>query len=250
MMAYRKNFAVAIKQNGKILREIGEVVKLPFGAEYSILLKNKDSRKAVAKVEIDGEDVLDGNGLIVEPYGSVELKGFMKGSKVRNRFKFIHKTEQISNYRGDRIDDGLVSVEFWFEKEEDLQVTPLPIRPNPWPTYGGGNQVYYSSYAGNNIVGCGLGVTSAASLTKSASVDDNGITVKGAKTNQGFEYGSTKKLEPTSTVITLRLSGFSQRTKKLVKKALSVNARITCVTCGKKSKSSAIYCGRCGTYIQ
>ena len=249
MMAYRKNFAVAIKQNGKILREIGEVVKLPFGAEYSILLKNKDSRKAVAKVEIDGEDVLSGNGIIVEPHESVELKGFMKGATVRNRFKFIHKTKQISNYRGDRIDDGLVSVEFWFEKEEDLKVTPWPAKPTP-NIYGGGlweHQAYYT----NNVVGCTLGASNSVGVTKcSTPIDDNGLTVKGSKTSQSFVYGNTDTLEASSTVITIRLSGFSQSTKKPVKKALSVNTRITCVTCGKKSKSSAIYCGRCGTYIQ
>ncbi len=45
-MMYKQNFVVVVKCNGKILREQdSDVVYLPFGAEYSILLKNKDSRR-------------------------------------------------------------------------------------------------------------------------------------------------------------------------------------------------------------
>jgi len=247
MMAYRKNFVVAIKHNGRILRELDETVNLPFGSEYSVLLKNKDSRKAVAKLEIDGQDVLDGNSIIVDANTSVELKGFMKGTTVRNKLRFIKKTKQISDYRGDRIDDGLVRVEFWFEKEETPQ-----LWPEPW----GGTQIYYSNFSGG-IIGSGPGANLGSSCNNVSTnytapvkckADDNGITVKGSETYQGYTYGSTKPLELASTVITLRLSGFT-KTKKKVKKALVVNARLTCSTCGKRSKSSAKFCGRCGTFL-
>ena len=254
-MAYRKNFVVAIKHNGKILREIDEVVKLPFGSDYSVLLKNKDSRKAVVKLEIDGEDVLDGNGIIVDPNNTVELKGFMKGSTVRNKFRFIKKTKKISNYRGDRIDDGLVRVEFWFEKEEDLKITNWPV-PGPWD----GTQIYYSNHYGGNIrssnigpearLGSSCNISANFTAPVKCKSDDNGITVKGAETYQGYTYGSTKALESRSTVITLRLSGYNKSTKKAVKKAVNVRTRLTCNTCGTKSKSSAKFCRSCGTYIQ
>jgi hypothetical protein len=254
MMAYRKNFAVAIKNNGRILREIGEVVKLPFGAEYSVLLKNKDSRKAVATIEIDGEDVLNGNSIIVDANTSVEVKGFMKGTTVKNKFKFIHKTKQISNYRGDRIDDGLVRVEFWFEKEEELRVTPRPRPPVPFGgnIWGGSQNAYYSAsnIGASATKGLSGSISCSNTVYDSHQVqDDNGITVKGSETYQGFTYGSTKSLEATSTVITLRLSGVSRKSGKKVKKALSVNARLTCDTCGRKSKSCFKYCNRCGTYL-
>lgn len=255
MMAYRKNFVVAIKHNEKILRELDEVVRLPFGSEYSVLLKNKDSRKAVANLEIDGQDVLDGNGIIVDANTTVELKGFMRGSTVRNKFRFIKKTKQISDYRGDRIDDGLVRVEFWFEKEEELKITPPP-QPTCWPQPWGGTQIYYS----NNTIGSSLGpdtvlgsscsnVSANYTAPVKSKSDDNGITVKGSETRQGFVYGSTKTLESTSTVITLKLSGFSANRNKKVRKALSVKTRLTCNTCGKRTKSSAKFCGRCGTFL-
>jgi len=247
MMAYRKNFVVAVKHRGRILREIDEVVTLPFGSEYSILLKNKDSRKAVATIEIDGVDVVDGKRLIVDPNSTIELKGFMKGSSVRNKFKFIEKTKEISNYRGDRIDDGLVRVEFWFEKEK-LEIPDIKYNndniwySSPMPPTFGPQSLYNTTTIGNSI-------SASARLTKCCS-NDNGITVKGSETHQGFSMGVTDTLENKSTVITINLRGLNKRTNKVIKKAVGVKTRLVCSTCGSKSKSSAKFCRSCGTYIQ
>jgi hypothetical protein len=68
------------------------------------------------RVHIDGQDVLDYSSLILDPNSSSELKGFLSGTVAKNRFKFIHKTKQIQEHRGDKIDDGLIRVEFAFEK--------------------------------------------------------------------------------------------------------------------------------------
>lgn len=95
-MVYSKKFVVVIKCNGKILREVNnenEVI-LPFGAEYSILLKNLDNRRAVAEISIDGNDVLDGRRLVINANEETELKGVMINSVVKNAFKFIQKTKK------------------------------------------------------------------------------------------------------------------------------------------------------------
>ena len=85
-MVYSNNLIVVIKCKGKVLREFeSNVVRLPFGSDYSIYIKNKDAmRKAVIKIKVDGKDVLDGNSLMVEPGNTTELKGFMKGLVVKN----------------------------------------------------------------------------------------------------------------------------------------------------------------------
>jgi hypothetical protein len=67
-------------------------------------------------VWIDGQDVLDGKSLILNPNETVELEGFLRGMQGRNKFRFIQKTKEISDHRGDRIDDGLIRVEFAYEK--------------------------------------------------------------------------------------------------------------------------------------
>jgi len=249
---YKNNFVVVIKSKGRVLREKNGCVMLPFGTEYSILLKNLDSRRAVAKVSVDGENMINGRVIIPEN-STVELKGKMRGNKVKNRFKFIEKTEQISKHRGDRPDDGLIRVEYWFEQETIqwlppiYSIPPMPIRPypikrgpDPW------NEPGMTTY-GNSTVACNYVATS--SLTASPPGDE-GITVQGSKTRQNFEYGSTGTLETSSSVIVIHLRGTSVRKKKAVTRPITVKTRFRCSTCGRKSKSSAKWCSNCGTNLE
>lgn len=241
-MVYKKDFIAVIKNKNKILREHGGVVKLPFGSEYGVFMKNKNSVRALVNIEVDGEDALDGNGLIINPNEEFNLKGFMKGTNVTNRFRFINKTEQISRYRGDRVDDGIVRVEFKFEKTFNQPTTwlywnnagsapntPLDFTSGPIATYTCSSM--------------------ASSTTKcSAPRADEGITVKGSKVNQSFTYGSMGELELESSVINIKLQGYKSSGKS-VKKAITTKTRLTCRTCGKKSKSSAKFCSRCSTAL-
>jgi hypothetical protein len=113
---YNSGIVAVVKVNGRILRESKDEVFLPFNSEYSILLKNLESRKCLVNISIDSQDVLDGNSLIIDPNTESELKGFMNGNKVKNRFKFIQKTKEISEHRGDKIDDGIIRIEYRFEQ--------------------------------------------------------------------------------------------------------------------------------------
>jgi len=115
-MTYKDLFVAEVKVNGKILRVKNNNVYLPFGSEYTLLLKNLSSKKASVNVSIDGQDVLDYHSLILEGDEQTELEGFLRGTTARNRFRFIHKTKQIQDHRGDRADDGLIRIEFAFEK--------------------------------------------------------------------------------------------------------------------------------------
>jgi len=225
-MVYVNKFVVAVKSNGRIVRDSNGIVRLPFGSDYSLLLKNKNSVKALVNVEIDGENVLDGNSILVSPNQSTILKGFMDGRRVRNRFRFIRKTRQISKYRGDKIDDGLIRVEFRFEKiKPAIIVTPY---------------VPYIKYYGN------YSTNTTANICCSSS--DSGITTRGAEINQVFNYGHIGELEPDSSVIVLKLVGKTKSGK--IHKVVASKSKITCSICGKKSKHYAKFCSRCGTYIK
>jgi len=239
-MMYNNNFVVVIKHKGKVLRESNDgVVRLPFGSDYSILLKNKDSRKAVVNVEVDGEDVA--TGIIVSGNESVELEGVIEDMRVNNKFRFIQKTKEISDHRGDRPDDGLVRVEYRFEQYEyePINIQPLiEIKYKPKTDVG---WIYNNTTTDNasNFVYC---------CSCSNTISDAGITVPGAETKQDFVYGNTKPLESQSHVIILHLRG-KIKTKK-VKKPITVRTRLTCNTCGRKSKSYAKFCNNCGTYLK
>ena len=115
---HKNNFLVAIKANGKILREVDDKALLPFGSEYSILIKNLDSKRAKVKVWIDGTDATEDIHLVVNANSEITLERFIKKGNMKegNKLKFIEKTQKISDHRGDKIDDGFIRIEWQFEK--------------------------------------------------------------------------------------------------------------------------------------
>lgn len=134
-MTYQNKFVVVVKSNSSILREHDGTVTLPFGSEYSLLLKNLNSNASLIKISIDSNDVLDGKGLIIQGNCEKELLGFIKNRQVTNRFKFIQKTKDIVEHRGDKIDDGIIRIEFRFKKEVHEVVTKYSTYYEPYPWY-------------------------------------------------------------------------------------------------------------------
>ena len=142
---YSNKFAACIMVDDEVVREVrkdgADHIYLPFGTDYQIRLKNLDHRRAVVSISIDGDDVLDGSRLVVEGNSTTDLKGFLdsKTNNARNAFRFIEKTERVSQHRGDRVDDGLVRIEVQFEEdlpEIDQIIKYVPTRPyDPWHPY-------------------------------------------------------------------------------------------------------------------
>lgn len=147
---YADRFILCLKHDGKILRDSGGVVNVPFGVEYGIFLKNLNSVRAVAKVSVDGKDA-SGAGLIIPANGSVDLERFITNGNLDrgNKFKFIERTAGIEAHKGIGADDGLVRVEFFAEKVIQKQTVVTehihhhhnqhhPWYPNiPWWPYNG-----------------------------------------------------------------------------------------------------------------
>lgn len=226
-MMFKHNFVAVIKSEGKIMRENSDgAIHLPFGSEYNIHLKNLESRKAVVDIEIDGVDVLDGNSIIVDSNSETTVEGFLENQKVIGKFKFIQKTEKIADHRGDRLEDGLVRIEFRFEKPITY-IYPDTKWYNHRPYFG-----HSDGLIGSSMYCCS---------------QDEGITVKGSDSNQEFDVGWVDTLEKKSTVIIFHLKG--KTNKGTIKTPISVKTRLTCETCGTRSKSINKYCRECGTRL-
>jgi hypothetical protein len=120
-MMYQNKLAVAIKHNGKILRETKDIVHLPFGSEFSVLVKNLNSKRVKFTLHIDGTDALDGEEIVVNANSETEIKRFIRNGNMDegNAFKFIERTAAIEDGpRGIKVDDSVVRVEFWFEQDK------------------------------------------------------------------------------------------------------------------------------------
>jgi len=125
-MVYQNNLVATIKIGGKILREDKETVAVPFGAEYSIYLKNLSTVRALVRVSVDGQDATENVWLIVPAKGSLELERFIKNGDMEkgNKFKFIERTGQIENFRGIGAEDGLINIEYKFEAPQPQNYIP------------------------------------------------------------------------------------------------------------------------------
>ena len=136
-MVYSHQFVCAVKVDGSILRESAGAVAIPFGSEYSIYLKNMATVRAMVKVEIDGTDVTEGTWLVINPNSNLDLERFLRNGNLSggNRFKFIKRTGKIEQHRGVKAEDGLVRIEYKFEKLPDPEVHTHHYHHNHWPYY-------------------------------------------------------------------------------------------------------------------
>ncbi len=268
-MTYKDQFVVEVKADGQILRVRDGAVYLPFGCEYSILLKNLNSKRASINISIDGSDVLDNRSLILNPLKTHELQGFFKGNVVKNRFRFIQKTKEIQEHRGDKVCDGLVRVEFAFEKPVDRYVMKtivetvekIPPYYNPWHNrrkWDVNEYTYYSSTGDirsinmSNLTGdinINANVYEQSFASCNAPIPDEGITVKGNEIHEQYNYTNIGSLEQSS-VIVIELKGMQQSSGVVVKEPVTVKRKLICSSCGIKSVSSYKFCPNCGTFLE
>ena len=243
---YGNKLAAAIKVNGKVLREFGDTVYIPFGSEYSILVKNLNTKRAVANIFIDGDDAVPG-GLVIDPGREVDLERWIKNGNLRegNRFKFIERTGNIEKNRGVKLEDGLVRIEFQFEQ----------MPPITWATSSiYQNSVLRGTTGDNTIWPMGSVTCSAASYDATSvnsshavlnSVNDVGITVPGSHSSQSFVTANVGILETVKHSMIFHLLG-----GEAVKEAVTVKHKPKCVTCGKQNRATAKFCAECGTALE
>lgn len=253
-MMYNNKLVAAIKSKGKILREFGDTVYIPFGSEYSILIKNLHTVRAVVHINIDDTDVVPG-GLVVQPKQEIDLERWIKNGNLTegNRFKFIERTGNIENYRGIGACDGLVQIEFQFEQD-----FPRPRIAFPSPANNISIDSVYRAKSldlpptSNNVSYISnVSATSAVydSHNGSATVNDIGITVPGSKSTQQFSISSWFPTEMTKHSIVLKLLGETEENKK-IRNPVTVKHKPKCQTCGKQNKATAKFCSECGTSLK
>jgi hypothetical protein len=134
---YTANVVAVVKVNGQVLRENSDTVTLPFGSEFSLLVKNLNSVRIQFSVSINGKDATDGTKLIVGPNSSVELERFVRNGNLQagNRFKFVERTKEVEEHRGVGAEDGLVRVEAWKEVVQRYECLPISIPSVPYVPY-------------------------------------------------------------------------------------------------------------------
>jgi hypothetical protein len=143
---YSNKLVASLKANGKILREFKDTVYIPFGSEYSFLLKNLHTQRAVVNIFIDGTNVVEG-GLVLYPGCEVNLERYVKRGNLSegNRFKFIERTQTVEDGpRGIKLEDGLIRIEFQYEQSRPV----VNISDNFFKQYPPGVRGMSSEFSG------------------------------------------------------------------------------------------------------
>ena len=168
---YQSKMAFAIKSNGKVLREFKDTVYVPFGSEYSILIKNLHTTRALVNVFIDGVNQTPG-GLVVDAGRECNFeRSLLNGSLTTgNRFKFIERTGAVEQHRGVKLEDGIVRIEYQFESQAQIRT----------PYFSGVVQDHY--YNGLKVG------TSSSPLT----VNPGWLSASGSKTTTNVSLGSVQ----------------------------------------------------------
>ncbi len=246
---YSNKLAAAIKVSGKVLREFKDTVHIPFGSEYTILLKNLNTTRVVVNVYIDGEDQAPG-GIVINAGQEVDLERSVKNNNLTegNRFKFIERTGAVERHRGIGVEDGLVRIEYQFE---------LPVFNTAWiQASGSNNRIYpqggitrgsgaiYASGASNiSSTNCSVGGATTDWCEASAQ-SEVGITVPGSHSTQRFQTTTVGALDPVKHNLVFKLFGGT------MPKPITVKHKPRCVTCDKQNKATAKFCTECGTALE
>lgn len=263
-MMFKENLVVAVKADNKYLKDIGNQVFLPFGTEYSLFFRNKDTRRAlVGPVMVDGKDVLNGTKVILSGNSEWNLEGGGKAfdpTQTKNyRFKFIEKTAKISQHRGDDPSDGLVSVTFQYETSSVIvkalshissRDTSLSRRVNLDDMIIGGcagtgeatNALYSMNMCDNSMV------SSASSLKTNFAPQKSGMTTQGSSFDQNYSEGRVGDLDSNKHVLTFGLYG-QMGNGEDVKEVITPKTKLTCATCGTENPFNGKFCGECGTNL-
>ncbi len=267
-MMHADNLVAAIKVNGQVLRESNGEVCLPFGCEYSILIKNLNSVRVQVSVSVDGVSA-SGENIIILPNSDLELERFIRDGNLQsgNRLKFIERTANIEAHRGVKVDDGIVRVEGWRER-----LIPPPAYVPPYytpypPTYRGplrgGNATYGAlgprprpHLSAKSASSGGPRPSHPTSRGRSeergnmtrGSMGNPGITVPGSESGQRFYSAMGFPMESQSSVLVLHLRG--QVGAAIVTEPLTVDFSPICSTCGKTNRQKNKFCFDCGTALQ
>lgn len=215
---YAKGFAVAILSDGKPLRESNRVVRLRFGSEYQIRIKNTTNRRALASVEIDGMNVLSSE-LVLQPNQTIDLERFCLDGDLTKGKKFRFVSADSSEVQDPTSkENGLIRVSI---KPELTVFDLLDYTPPGMPTlktYGGsGGSLggYYSCVSpGISNAPSSIMTTNAANINTTTNASDKGATVEGGFSDQQFENTNESFWTDTPIVIELQMRGLQQEVKK------------------------------------
>ena len=239
---YNNNCVIAILHKGKVLRETGGQVHLPFGSEYKIRAKNTGWGRVKVRISVDGTYIHpEDQSFVIDSGDHMDLERMItdgnwdSGSKL----KFVSLSDgQVQDPTN--AENGVVKVEFYREKDNPV----IYIEPEKPTVVGflGYDVTCNVNYASSDMSNCSIGtsLTNNGGGRRLKSKASNGATIEGSKSNQKFTTTDDFETHILPNTLSLTLMGLTE--PKFVK-----NTRNKfCTHCGIKNRAKDKFCSNCG----
>lgn len=93
---FKQNTVISIKVGKNFLPDQDSIVKLPFGSEYSILIKNLNNSPIKVRMFIDGNINGPEKGFLIKEKDSFEINSFFN---TNNALKFVNKSKELNKQK-------------------------------------------------------------------------------------------------------------------------------------------------------
>lgn len=266
---YQNGLVAVVRINGKTVEEKDGKVVIPFDSEYALLLKNRNDRKAVARIYIDGDEVTRKGKLIIDANSSIDIERYIDDMNKGNRFKFVPIADNRVGDKGDS-EKGFIEVRFQLVKpvlnnfivhEEHIYHKHHHYDDWDYLPYRGPFYINYPVFYGSlqcNATGKGMSASvgsnnftltsslSSSPIINNATIQDNhlvetrGATIKGSDSTQRFSFAYVGELESTETVIRFQLIGTTNSD------IIAKYNKLHCVSCNKTFGLNDVFCSVCG----
>lgn len=237
-MGYLNGYIASIIVKKQPLREFKynerRTVKVPFGSEYILRLKNKSKDPALVEVAIDGTDVLNGSQLVLKAGETIDLERFVDDKSNGKKFKYISLEQGAATGEIDdpyREENGLIRVIF-HKASETLSLPSFTLnRQNcDQTTWNTSNPITYTDgilrSGSDTIYGSSLGASRglmSSDTVSNASMDcnfvattgccandlpvDKGATIEGSDSSQSFSKVTNFYKSGPSTIVDIYMVG-------------------------------------------
>jgi len=224
-MMYNNNFVASILVNGRISKEDGNVVKVPFGNEFAVRLRNKLNNPAAVDLYVNGTRVNQVGQLLIPANSHLDIDRWVFADKTDRKLIFVKSGDSRVSEPGES-ENGHVEARF-YELNDSIQTIETHIHHHDyWPYYIYVDRYYaypkpYMPYIHPEIIWCDTGYTisnitlaggrgrgtSAGSITLRSSSDLNTAVYGSNDTSSYIAGGMNSVCSSVSDNIALTSNG-------------------------------------------
>lgn len=256
---HSNKISLAILVDEKPLFEKKGSVYLPYGSNYSLLIKNNNSFDIVAKVSLDMN--FSNDSFIVKAKSKRVIRGFSYEDLFYS-YRFVEETEKINQENKNKIERGCLSVTVFNNDLPPHETFPFRMSEI---ALNSGNKTIIDENKLNNI---NLHYDNIVAVTNTLSLNSiPNVRTESLKT----EYKEEKHLggmnvfgepinEKEDTIIKsflfsdsigvfhYKLKGRDEE-ENLIKRPILAKDNVTCTICETKASLNDKYCSHCGSFI-